>query len=271
MTKSLILVFVVSFFSQLHAQEVQTVPARFQALGDASVSIQSPLSVFSNPAGFAGNNKVCFGVNYDNRFLLKELQSSAAFLILPVHATAFGFSYSQFGGDGYREAKMALGVAKPLSRQLDAGIRFNYYRLFFPENDRNLSTLSIDVGAQYQLAHGIRIGGHAIKPYKIENQHQLVQLNYPEILRFGIQKHFDDRLLIAVEIRKLADFSPEVRCGMELNIRKQIQLRMGIESRLALFALGVGYKVKNLQTDVSFQYHQYLGYSPSFTIYYQLP
>jgi hypothetical protein len=57
-------------FGTVEGREVFRVPAHFRSLGDASVSLQSPLSVFSNPAGFADDKRLAFGVLYENRFLL---------------------------------------------------------------------------------------------------------------------------------------------------------------------------------------------------------
>lgn len=271
MSKSWIFFFVVFLSSHLVAQEVLRVPARFQSMGDASVSIQSPLSIFSNPAGFAREHKLSFGINYEKRFLLNELQTSSAFLILPVQRTTFGFAYSQFGRDDFQEGEFAFGIAKKLYERLDAALQFHYFNLYFPENERGVGTLVFDIGAQYQVKNDFRLGAQVFNPRPFSMQDISVELKYPAIYRLGIQKTFNDLLFLAVEARKESQLSPGLNFGLELKIKEQVQLRIGIQSHLSIFSLGVGYTIKQLQTDVSFQYHQYLGYSPAFTIYYQMP
>lgn len=271
MSKSWIFVFVVFISTHLVAQEILRTPAHFQSMGDASVSIQSPISIFSNPAGFAQEPEIAFGINYEKRFLLNDLQTSSAFLILPVNRTVFGFSYSQFGKETYQERLFSLGIAKQLTNRLDAAIKLFYFDLSLPENEHGIGSLLMSAGTQYQLKNGFRLGAQVLNPHAFPMQDVPVELKYPTIYRLGIQKTFDNLLLLAIEARKQPNISPTLNCGLELKIKEQVQLRMGVLSGLSIFSMGVGYSLKYLQTDVSFQYHQYLGYSPAFTIYYRMP
>lgn len=271
MCKSLAFLVLCFFFGSLSAQEAFRGPAPFKAMGNASVSLQSPLSIYSNPAGFAGFKKTAFGFQYENRFLLDELRTASAFLVFPVQRTNFGFSLSQFGNGSYRENNFSLGVAKKLSNRFFAGIQFHYRSLYLAENKRRAGTLAVDIGAQYLLFKDVHLGVQVFNPWPQPIQTMVVKFNNPMVLRFGLHKVFEESLLFAVEVRKQSDQQLEFNSGMEFRIREQVQLRMGIEARTALFSIGVGYSLKRIQTDLAFSYHQYLGYSPAFSIYYQLP
>jgi hypothetical protein len=271
MNRSLLFVLFLVFSFRAHAQEFFRVPAAFRALGDASVSLQSPLSVYSNPAGFAGVEKAAFGLQYENRFLLDDLRTTSAFLVFPFKNMAFGLSLSQFGKGGFREDKFSFGVAKSLSKRLSAAVQFHYFSLYLPENRQGTGTLAADIGAQYLLGNGFALGAQVFNPYEIQIQTLYLDFNYPAVLRLGMHKVFDETLLFAIEARKQTDRDIELNSGMELRIRDKVQLRLGIEARAAIFSLGLGYSLERFQTDLAFSYHQYLGYSPAFSIYYQLP
>ena len=271
MFRSLIFLVLILFSGQLSGQEVFRDPASFKAMGNASASLQSPLSVYSNPAGFAAIQSPAFGLQYENRFLLEDLQTTSAFLVFPFHNAIFGFTYSQFGKNLYRESTWSFGVAKCLSNRFSAAVQFHYFSLYFAENSRRAGTLAVDIGTQFEFGDDFRLGMQIFNPYAFPIQTLDLELKYPSILCLGIHKTFDDVLIFAIDARKQSDQAAELNCGFELRLQNQVQLRMGIESRLAIFSLGLGYTLNHVQTDVAFSYHQYLGYSPSFSIYYQLP
>lgn len=271
MFRSLCLFILIIFSKSLLGQEAFRVPAAFQSVGDASVSIQSPLSIYSNPAGFADERQPSVGVQYENRFLLKELRTASGFFILPVHRSTFGFSISQFGQGSWRESQLSLGLAKKLSGRLATGMVVHYYGLYLAENRNHIGILLADLGIQYQFKNGFRAGMQLFNPYSYKANELNLKFEYPTVFRAGLQKVIDNSLLLAFECRKQLDSPVEFRGGMEFKIREQVQLRMGIDARASVFAMGVGYSLKGFQTDLSFSYHQYLGYSPAFSIYYQLP
>ncbi|MGQ7869577.1 hypothetical protein [Sunxiuqinia sp. sy24] len=258
-------------FGTGNAQELFHVPARFRALGDASVSLRSPLAVFSNPAGFAREKQMSLGLQYENRFLLNDLSTRSAFLILPLRQTNFGFSFSQFGQTDYRENKLSLGVAKRLSSRFVAAVQFHYFSLNLPENSEHATTVFIDLGAQYQLTDDFWLGAQIFNPHELSVQSLQLEFDYPMVLRLGANMTFDDLLVVAVELKKREGQALAVSSGMEFLIKKELQLRLGLDTQWSVFSMGVGYALSRVQTDLTFSYHQYLGYSPSLSIYYQLP
>ena len=271
MVKSYGIFVLMLIFGNAAAQEVFRVPAHFRSLGDASVSLQSPLSLFSNPAGFVNESTLAFGIQYEKRFLLNELSTSSAFVVLPVVTTNFGFSFSQFGQGLYQENKLSFAVAKKLSGRVQAGLQFHYFDLNLPENRTHAATLMVDLGLQYRLGRDFWVGAQLFNPYALPVQTLQLAFDYPVAIRLGVHRVFDDLVLVAIDVKKCSERPVGVSSGIELRIRKQLQLRLGVETQWSLFSMGVGYAINRIQTDLAFSYHQYLGYSPSFSIYYQLP
>lgn len=271
MVKCYIFIGLFLLVGSVHAQEVFRVPARFRSLGNASVSLQSPLAIFSNPAGFSATTTLSAGIMYENRFLLKELQTTSAFLVVPVENTKLGISFSQFGKGGYRENKLSFGMAKSLSPRLTAGLQFHYYTIYLAENSERPGAVLIDFGTQFQLADQLWLGVQIFNPYEIGIQTHTLDLDYPLVMRLGMHKTFEDAVLLAVELKKRTDQPVAVCSGLEIRIREAVQLRLGVDSGWSTLSMGVGFSFGQLQSDLAFSYHQYLGTSPSVSIYYQLP
>lgn len=271
MRKGFIFVFLLLIIGYSEAQEAFRDPARFKALGNASVSLQSPLSVFSNPAGISTENEMAFGILYESRFLLQELSTKSAFWLIPLANVPFSFSFSQFGEETYHENKFSLAVAKQLADRLHVGIQFHYVHLFLAENDQRPGAGMVDFGIQYELKNDFWIGAQLFNPYEIEIQQTSVEFSYPRIIRLGAHKTFQKLLLVATELKKYDSSPVYFSCGMEVKIKEQFQARLGVETQWSSFSIGMGYTFRQFQTDLAFSYHQYLGYTPSFTLYYQLP
>lgn len=267
--KQLLFILFSSLFVSGAGQELFRVPAAFQAVGNASVSLESPLSVFSNPAG-AATGDLSAGILFDNRFLLKDLSTRSAFLVLPVQNSRFLLAFSQFGNDGYRETKISAGLARQLSPVLSAGLQFQYFSLFMAENDRRPGTLLADLGVRLQLSD-FSLGLQYFNPYGLSVRENTLVFEYPSVIRVGVHKTFQEVLLLTAELFAEQSATVEPRVGIQYLLKKQLSLRCGVETRHGFFSLGVGYVHKNVCTDLTFSYHQYLGLSPSFTLYFQRP
>lgn len=109
MSKSIFVLMLIFFSGKLAAQETFRFPTYYQSLGNVSVSLQSPLSFFSNPEGISNKKRLAFGFQYENRFLLDALCPTPAFLILPIFQANLGFSLSP-SGNGFH---LGLQVFNP--------------------------------------------------------------------------------------------------------------------------------------------------------------
>ncbi|SFE89330.1 PorV/PorQ family protein [Sunxiuqinia elliptica] len=261
----------VFLFVPIRAQESFHSPPRFQALGNASVSLQSPLSIFSNPAGFSSHDKVSLGLSYESRFSLNDLQTASAFGVFPLAGSWFGASFSQFGNQSYHENKWSVGIAKQLSARLRAGIQFHYLSIFLVENDERPAYLLADFGVQYAFKNGVIVGAQLFNPNELQFFKGNLTNSQPLVIRLGVHQTFGEAVLLAVELYQQEEKVTGARAGIELNLKRQFQCRVGIDSQLSLFTMGLGYSVKHFQFDIAFAHHRYLGYSPSFSVYYNWP
>ena len=254
------------FSSGGNCQELFRAPAAFQAMGHTGASLESPLALFSNPAGTAGS-KLAGGILYSNRFLLEDLSTSSAFLVLPVQKNRFLFTFSQFGSEGFREDKFSAGMSRRLSPAVSAALQFHYFSLFLAENDQRPGQLISDLGIQLRFGE-LGFGMQYFNPYGVSASNNSLPVDYPWVIRLGARKNFQDSFLLTAELYQEQHASIEPRFGMQYLINNQLSLRCGLEVQTGNLAMGLGYLINTIQTDIAFSYHQYLGLSPSVTIYY---
>ncbi len=250
-------------------QEVYRLPATFKAIGNASSSLSSPLSVFSNPAG-AAKSGFSAGILYDNRFLVKDLTTRSAFLVAPVFQNCLLFSYSQFGNDYWRETRMSFGLSRELSPLVTAGLQFHYFSLLLAENDKRPSTLLTDLGVQFHFKDA-GLGMQLFNPFAFAGQDDRKELEYPWAVRVGTHKTFQQVFLVAAELYKQQGDAVEPRFGVQYLIKEQLSLRCGVETKTGVYSLGVGTVFRAVHADLAFSYHTVLGLSPSVAIYFLRP
>ncbi|WP_423126300.1 hypothetical protein [Gaoshiqia sp. Z1-71] len=250
-----------------NCQELFRVPAAFQAMGHTGASLESPVALFWNPAGTAGS-ELAGGILYSNRFLLDDLSTSSVFLILPFQKNRFLFTFSRFGSEGFQEDKFSAGLSRRLSPAVSAALQFHYFSLFLAENERRHGRLLADLGIQLRFGE-LGLGLQYFNPYGISTSNNRLPAGYPWAIRLGAHKNFQESFLLTAELYREQHASIEPRFGMQYLINNQLSLRCGLEAQTGNLAMGLGYLIKTIQTDIAFSYHQYLGLSPSVTIYYQ--
>ncbi len=70
---------------------------RSMSLGNASVALNDVWAFHHNPAAIVGLKKVAFGVSYENRFLLRELQSQGFVVAFPIKRGVISLGGQTFG------------------------------------------------------------------------------------------------------------------------------------------------------------------------------
>src|SRR5262245_21201539 len=113
MKKQLLLLFSIICFPFLTkaGNEPQSIGARSNALGNASITLSDPFSLFNNQAAMAFVNNISIGLYTERRFMLKELSYNAGGVTLPTKSGVFGLSANYYGFDLYNEKKIGLAYA----------------------------------------------------------------------------------------------------------------------------------------------------------------
>lgn len=262
----IILLFIVHFSE---AQEIFSPASRAQALAGASASLMDSWSVFGNQAGLAGIKRPVVGGTFQNRFLVKELSTSAGFFILPVHSSIFALSFYQFGKTVFRQEKLGIAYARSLNPRFQAGMQYNYYRYFIAEENKYVGTYGIELGFQYHLKKKVIVGFHALNPYKTVIKTYSGEYKYPNRYILGSWFQLSSSFGFVTELEKQLIYPLIVKTGFEYDIKNKLMLRTGFSAKPFQLTAGMGIELKQLKIDLAVAYNQYLGNSPSASFQYQ--
>ncbi|MBC8006045.1 MAG: hypothetical protein H7X84_11265 [Verrucomicrobia bacterium] len=267
LTCFIIFIFIVHFSE---AQEVFTPASRSQSLAGISVCLSDAWSAFGNQAGLAQINRPILGGTFQNRFLLKELSTGSALFILPVQSSVFAITFYQFGKTIFRQEKLGITFAQSLSPKLHAGLQFNYYSFFMPEENQSKGTYGVELGFQYQLTKNVLMGIHALNPIKTSIKTFSGEYDYPTRYNLGALIQLSGSFGFMTEVEKQL-LIPEIiiKTGLEYEIMKKLVLRTGLSGKPYQLAAGMGFEVKKLRIDLAVAYNQHLGNSPSASFQYQ--
>ncbi len=255
---------------QLNAWELlQPTGGRTNSLGKCSVTMDGFWSLHNNPAGFASYQNLSFGISYENKFLLKELGTKDAGLILPFKMGNIGISYSQFGYENYNENTFGLGIAKSLGPNFNIGIKLYYIFINFSGVYENKSAPTFDIGIQYKINEVLCLGVYVFNPVRVKFR-SLNKDKIPIIMRLGLSYLVNDDFLITGEIEENFGHDFSFRFGLEYEIYKNFLIRGGFQFKPEMLTFGVGYDYKYFIIEVSAQMNQRLGTSLSSSIIFKI-
>lgn len=241
--------------------------ARSAALGNASLTLCDAWSTVQNQAGLAFIPGISTGVYYENRFLLRELSSRSAVLAIPIKVGTIGISFTDFGYALYQEKKYTVAFAKAFSNVFSLGMALNYHRTGIPENDNKLTALSAETGILITLQKNLLLAAHfsnssSLKPHKQTNEH------LPVVMQLGINYSFSSLVSFMLETEKDMSKKALFKAGIEYHPVPALFLRAGICNDPVCSSFGIGLHLKNVQIDLSANYHQTLGITPQLGLNY---
>jgi len=265
----LIFQFIFVFTSVFAANENNTTGGRSAAMGGASVAFSDFWAVNNNQAGIAGINNIKAGFYYENRFMLKELSLKALALVYPAKSGVFGFNYSHLGYSMYNEQKLGLAYAKSFGKRFSAGLQFDYLNTHIADNYGNKSAFTFELGIQAKLNDKLELGAHLFNPVNARfNDYNNEKI--PSVFKLGLNYLFSDKLLFTIESEKNINYDAIFKTGFEYKILSIAYIRMGISNNPTISSFGFGIDYKQFTFDFSSSVHQILGYSPQFSLIYNM-
>ncbi len=254
--------------STLLAQDEFGEGARQQALAGASAAVTDCWSVFGNQAGLAGIERIEVGGSFQNRFLVRELSTRSAFVILPVQSSVFAVSFSQFGQVPFRREKVGMAYARRLTSRLNFGMQFNYYRLFLAEENRSSGSAGLDLGCQFLSSEKLVFGLHIQNPYQTGISLSSGSYYFPSRIRLGVWYALSDDFSLTSELVNGFDRHLMAIAGVEYHILEKLHLRGGVSGKPYRLSGGMGFNLTRLTFDLAVSYDQYLGNSPAVSFQY---
>jgi hypothetical protein len=241
---------------------------RSNSMANATVAMSDPWSYHHNPGALAEVEKVSIGACYENRFLLKELQSQGLVYVQPLKTGVLSFGAQSYGYNLYRTFRIGAGYSLKLSEKFSAGVQLNYQGIRLSENYGSKNILTAEFGILAKLTENWKIGvsvfnlGRAkLSAYEDDR--------FTTLMRLGTSYSFSKKVIVAAEVEKNVDYKLRLKAGLDYQVVKNFFFRAGFATQPVEVTFGFGYKFKVVQLDFGSAYHQQLGWSPHFSLTYQ--
>ncbi|MFM6934237.1 MAG: hypothetical protein ACKOXP_02265 [Flavobacteriales bacterium] len=245
--------------------------ARSLSLSNASVTLTDVWAQLNNPAALIGLTKFNVGVSYQNRFGLKELQSQAIVMALPVKKMVLSGGSQFYGYQQYRSMKSGIGVSLSLSDKVSMGVKLNHHYLRFNENYGSASNLSADLGLLVKFTNRLYFGCSALNIGRSKVSANINE-RLPSALRLGLRYQISNQLSVLSELEKNVIYPLQVKCAAEYQPSSHWYFRGGIATAPLSFSFGFGGKFKDhYSLDIGTAFHQLLGWSPHVSMQLDLP
>ena len=260
--KQLVILFSISLSLSALGQTNLTNGARSLSLANASVTLNDVWAHVNNPAALVGIKKQAFGISYQNRFGLKELQSQGVVYAIPVKKVVLSAGSQLYGYQQYRTMKSGLGVSMALSEKVSMGVKLNHHLLRLNENYGTSVSFSADLGLLVKFNERIHFGFAAVNLGRSKVSPNLNE-RLPSALRLGMNYRLSEQLVVLAELEKNVISPLQVKFATEYKPSEKWYFRGGISTAPLSFAFGVGGRFKDqFQLDFGTAYHQLLGWSP---------
>ncbi len=253
----------------LYAQGWQPAGARSMSMANSTVALTDVWSFHHNPAGLAFVENTSAGLSYENRFLLKELQTQAAVVAHPLKVGVISAGAQLYGHRAYRTTRVGLGYSMLLGEKISAGVQLNYQGIRI-DHYGSKGTLTAEAGILAKVNSKVSLG-FSVMNLGMAKLSEFEDDRFSTFMRLGLNYEISSKVAILAEIEKSIETKLRVKGGMEYEILDRFYLRMGAASNPTEITFGFGYEFKNrLKMDMGSAWQPHLGWSPHFGLTYEL-
>jgi hypothetical protein len=223
-------------------------------------------SSFHNQALLANNTLFSLGINYQNRFSIKELGTRSIGLKIPVGRVSLGAVYSHFGYSDFNRQITGLACGMKLSGKISAGVQVDYFSERTSGEYNNNQSVTCETGLLITPSENFRLGIHLFNP--IPNS--LRKTFLPTRLRVGIGSDLSKVLFAGIEAEMSSGSTLIIRSGFDYEAVKNLWIRGGYITNNSSFCFGLGFLTKVAQIDLSFTTHEKLGVTSSISLIFKI-
>jgi hypothetical protein len=244
--------------------------SRSHSLGNASVAIDDIWAYHHNPANLVSVKKLGFGLSYENRFLLKELQSQGFVVALPLKVGVISFGLQSFGFKNFRTNRLGVGYSMKLAEFLSCGVQLNYHQVRLTDAYGRKDALTAELGLKANITDNWKVAFSVFNLTRTKIS-EFGEDRLTTLMRLGTQYTFSEKVMLVAELEKNIEFPVRFKTGIEYSPIRKLFLRGGFATQPIELSAGLGYRFKEqFQLDIGSAYHQILGWSPNFSFTYQM-
>jgi hypothetical protein len=223
-------------------------------------------SSFSNQSLLAYNRSLSAGVNYENRFGIKELGTCTAGMIFPAGKSSIGIIYSHFGYPEFRRNMGGISCGISLGSKISAGVQVDYFSEILPGEYDNIRMLTFEAGAAFSLSEKVTAAIHLFNPVP----NSLRKSVLPSTMTAGAGIDLSKTLFAGAEAEMSMGEKLIIRAGFEYEAAKKFWIRGGFSSENSSFSMGLGYLMRTVKIDLGFSTHDRLGVTSSVSLIYKI-
>ncbi len=243
--------------------------ARSMSMGNASVTFRDVWAYHNNPGALAELENFSAGISYENRFLLKELQSQALAVAIPLKVGVISVGGHMYGYKRYRSYKAGVGYSLKLAEKISAGVQLNYQGISLSDPYGSKGNISAEAGVFARFTDNWTMG---FSVYNL-NRAKLAEYGddrFTTFMRLGTAYRFSDKFLVSLEAEKDLEYALRFKSGVEYKVIDEFFLRAGVATTPLELSFGFGYHMKQVHIDFGTAYRQILGWSPHFSLLFDL-
>ena len=243
------------------------VGAQQAAMANATVMKSDLWSLWHNQAGLGFLASPCFGVHYENKFIVDEYGYQAFGLAVPSKYGTLGLAISYFGYKLYNEKKFGLAYSRSFADKFSFGLQIDYLHTHIDQEYGGKGMAIFEAGIMAKPIENLYIGAHVYNPNQAD-MNTFDEESIPTVYRFGIGYSLMEKGFLSVEYQKDIDFDPRFKAGLEYMAVKNFYLRTGIKTKPLENTFGLGYVYGNIHADIAFTNNDALGLTPHFSMLY---
>ena len=240
--------------------------ATYVQLTAYSSQFRDAFSASGNQGTLGAKQSFSAGLYTEKRFMMRELSSFNAALVLPTTSGNFRWKGDYFGNPSYNESSAGLAYARELGSKVALGIQFNYFSLKTAGYGK-ASTVGFDAGVLLQLTPMLSAGLQASNPVGVSWGKNDVE-RIPAVYTLGLGYDVSPQVFIGVEAEKTADQPVSINAGLHYVVAEKLIARTGVRSATGLYYLGLGFQLKTFRIDATVSVHPYLGTTPGLLLLY---
>ena len=206
------------------------------------------------------------GTNYD--FMLRELSTILAGWRMTKRKTDFSLLIPRYGYQHFNETVCGLSVGRALSKNISLGIRINYYKMNFIDNQENIFALYPDIGISYKPVDKLLLSMLITNPftisYRANDQNFYLPFSYNLGLRYSVNNSID----FFMEAEKCYNIPFCFKTAFSWSPFKTLNFNIGYLTEPRMPTAGIGLMIKSIKAAFACQYHSILGFSPSISLTY---
>lgn len=255
--------------SIFYAQGWQPAGARSMSMANSTVAVSDAWSFHHNPGATAFIKQPTAGISYENRYLLKELQTQALVYAHPLKTGVISAGAQSYGYKVYRTTRIGLGYSLKLGERISAGVQLNYQGLRI-ESYGSKSTVTAEAGLLAKISEKVSVGFSILNLGR--NKLSAFQDDrFSTFMRLGMNYRISDKAILLLEAEKEVQSRLRAKGGLEYELIDRFFLRAGGAFNPIEVTFGFGYHFRNrLQLDFGSAWQQQLGWSPHFGLTYVL-